>query len=213
MQALILLSGGMDSVTLLYRNLAIVKHAAVFTYGSKHNAKEIEFARYQCQLNNIPLTEIDLSDIIGKHFKSDLLIGQGDIPEGHYEAESMKSTVVPFRNGIMISITAGLAQSLNLNAVLLANHAGDHAIYSDCRSEFIEAMDKALFEGTDGDVSLVAPFTSLNKREIALIGKELGVDYSKTWSCYKGKDKHCGKCGTCVERKEALQGFDPTIYE
>jgi 7-cyano-7-deazaguanine synthase len=124
----------------------------------------------------------------------------------------MKSTVVPFRNGIMLSIAAGLAESYELDAIMLANHSGDHAIYPDCRPEFIEGMAAAVEAGTYNGVKVVSPYCNMTKREIALRGRELGVDYSLTYSCYKGGEKHCGKCGTCVERKEALEGFDPTEY-
>lgn len=126
------------------------------------------------------------------------------VPEGHYAAENMKSTVVPFRNGIMLSIAVGIAESNGLKKVLIANHGGDHTIYPDCRPEFIDAIDKAAQAGTFVDVQVSAPYTNITKADIARIGKRLGIDYAETWSCYKGGETHCGKCGTCVERKEAL---------
>ena len=116
----------------------------------------------------------------------------------------MKSTVVPFRNGIMLAVAAGVAESRNLTKLLIANHGGDHTIYPDCRPEFISAMDSATNAGTYIGVRVVAPYTNITKGDIARIGKKLGIDYAETWSCYKGGEKHCGKCGTCVERKEAL---------
>ena len=128
----------------------------------------------------------------------------------------MKSTVVPFRNGIMLSIAIGIAESNNLKKVFIANHGGDHTIYPDCRPEFIKAIDEAAEAGTFVDVRVVAPYTNITKGEIAAIGKKLGIDYAETWSCYKGGEKHCGKCGTCVERKEALAEAgieDTTEYE
>ena len=125
----------------------------------------------------------------------------------------MKSTVVPFRNGIMLSIAIGMAESRNINTVLIANHNGDHAIYPDCRNTFIQAINEAGAYGTYNNVNVLSPYNNLNKREIALIGKKLNIDYSKTWSCYKGGEIHCGICGTCTERKESLQGFDLTNYE
>ena len=149
-------------------------------------------------------------------FHSSLLEGANAIPEGDYREESMKSTVVPFRNGIMLSIAAGIAESNGLKNILIANHFGDHAIYPDCRRTFIEAMCCAVQEGTYEGITILAPYTNITKDEIARHGAALGVDYSRTYSCYKGGEKHCGKCGTCVERKEAFQlaGIeDPTIYE
>ena len=128
----------------------------------------------------------------------------------------MKSTVVPFRNGIMLAVACGIAESRGLDRVLIANHNGDHAIYPDCRENFIAAMGKAMEAGTYEHISIDAPFTDISKTDIALIGKRLGIDYSKTYSCYKGGEKHCGKCGTCVERKEALRNAgieDTTEYE
>ena len=128
----------------------------------------------------------------------------------------MKSTVVPFRNGIMLAIACGLAESRGLNRVLIANHYGDHAIYPDCRESFVEAMGEAMKRGTYAGVEIVAPYTSITKSDIARIGSEKGVDFALTYSCYKGGAKHCGKCGTCVERKEAMRDAgitDPTDYE
>jgi 7-cyano-7-deazaguanine synthase len=144
------------------------------------------------------------------------LEGADAVPEGHYQDKNMKSTVVPFRNGIMLSIACGLAESRGLTKVLIANHAGDHAIYPDCRATFIDAMNQAMAYGTYEHINIYAPYTSLSKTDIAKVGKVLGIDYSKTYSCYKGGEKHCGKCGTCVERKEALRDAgidDPTEYE
>ncbi|MDE6836665.1 MAG: 7-cyano-7-deazaguanine synthase, partial [Muribaculaceae bacterium] len=129
---------------------------------------------------------------------------------------NMKSTVVPFRNGIMLSVACGMAESRDLKHVMIANHGGDHAIYPDCRSGFIDAMSQAMREGTYEGVDIIAPFTHITKGEIAKIGKKLGVDYGLTYSCYKGGEKHCGVCGTCVERREAMAEAgidDPTIYE
>ena len=128
----------------------------------------------------------------------------------------MKSTVVPFRNGIMLSIAIGIAEGNGLDQVFIANHGGDHTIYPDCRPEFINAIDSAANAGTFNNVRVVAPYTKITKSDIARRGKELGLDYTETWSCYKGGEKHCGKCGTCVERKEALRDAgidDNTEYE
>ncbi|MBR4595834.1 MAG: 7-cyano-7-deazaguanine synthase QueC [Bacteroidales bacterium] len=212
MKAVLVYSGGLDSTTLLYEYKDSIALAVSFDYGSKHNKRELEFAALNCKRLGIRHLVIPL-EFMGKYFKSDLLIGGGDIPEGSYADENMKSTVVPFRNGIMLSIAAGLAESYELDAIMLANHSGDHAIYPDCRPEFIEGMAAAVEAGTYNGVKVVSPYCNMTKREIALRGRELGVDFSLTYSCYKGGEKHCGRCGTCVERKEALEGFDPTEYE
>lgn len=207
------MSGGMDSVTLLHDFRERIAVAVTFDYHSRHAEHEIECARWQCALLGIRHMIIEV-DFMEQYFKSSLLKnGFEEIPEGHYAAENMKSTVVPFRNGIMLSIAAGIAESEELQYVLMANHSGDHFIYPDCRPEFVEAMGCAICAGTTNGVQLLAPYTSWTKRQIALRGKELGVDFTHTYSCYKGGEKHCGKCGTCVERKEALEGFDPTDYE
>lgn len=208
---LIIISGGMDSVTLLYKEKQNIEIALSFYYGQKHN-KELNFAKMNCEELNIKWYKIDISSIL-PYLKSDLLLTGKDIPEGHYEDVSMKKTVVPFRNGIMLSIACGIAESNGCQYVLIANHCGDHAIYPDCRNDFIEAMNRAMFCGTYKNIQIESPFISIDKRQIALIGKRLNIDYSKTWSCYKGQKKHCGKCGTCIERKEALKGFDTTDYE
>jgi 7-cyano-7-deazaguanine synthase len=211
----IIVSGGMDSITLLYARKEEIALAVTFDYGSNHAKKEIECAKYHCELLGIEHIVIPL-EFMHQYFKSSLLSGGESIPEGHYADENMKSTVVPFRNGIMLSIACGLAESRNLKFVYIANHAGDHAIYPDCRATFIESMSEAMAYGTYEHIRVAAPFTHLTKGDIAHIGAELGVDYSHTYSCYKGGEKHCGKCGTCVERKEAfaLAGIpDPTEYE
>ena len=211
MRALIIYSGGMDSTTLLYQFADNIELAVSFDYGSKHNDKDFEYAKKNTELLGIEHIRVNLKDVMSL-FKSDLLKSGGDIPEGHYAADNMKRTVVPFRNGIMLSIAAGLAESYDLDTILIANHFGDFAQYPDCRKGFIKSLRQAIIEGTNGKVDLVAPYTSITKRTIASIGKDLGIDYNLTWSCYKGGDKHCGRCGTCVERIWALKGFDPTEY-
>ena len=213
--SLIIVSGGMDSITLLHYRKEQISLAVTFDYGSNHNRRETEFAAYHCKSLGIEHIVIPLS-FIHDYFKSSLLQGADAIPEGHYTAENMKSTVVPFRNGIMLAVACGIAESRGLDRVLIANHNGDHAIYPDCRENFIAAMGKAMEAGTYEHISIDAPFTDISKTDSALIGKRLGIDYSKTYSCYKGGEKHCGKCGTCVERKEALRNAgieDTTEYE
>lgn len=212
---LIVLSGGLDSTTLLYEKKEEIALALSFDYGSNHNEREISCAKYHCHLLGIEHLVIEF-DFIKRYFNSSLLAGASAVPEGHYQDSNMKSTVVPFRNGIMLAIAGGLAESRGLKNVYIANHAGDHAIYPDCRLTFIESMNEALAYGTYNRINVKAPYTGLTKTQIAQIGKELGIDYSKTYSCYKGGELHCGKCGTCVERKEALLGagiIDTTKYE
>lgn len=213
--SVIIVSGGMDSITLLYDHKDEIALGISFDYGSNHNAREIPFAKMHCERLGIKHITINL-DFMHQYFKSSLLDGAEAIPEGHYAADNMKSTVVPFRNGIMLSIAIGIAESNNLDQVFIANHGGDHTIYPDCRPEFINAIDAAATAGTYNNVKVVAPYTKITKSDIARIGKKLGIDYTETWSCYKGGEVHCGKCGTCVERKEALAEAgidDKTIYE
>ncbi|MGN0050555.1 MAG: 7-cyano-7-deazaguanine synthase QueC [Prevotella sp.] len=212
--SLIIVSGGMDSITLLHERKDTIALAVSFDYGSNHNAREIPFARLHCQRLGIRHVVIPLA-FMQQYFKSSLLEGADAIPDGHYADSNMKSTVVPFRNGIMLSIAVGIAESNSLKRVLIANHGGDHAIYPDCRPEFITAIDAAAKAGTYVDVAIEAPYTNISKTDIARRGKSLAIDYSETWSCYKGGQVHCGTCGTCVERKEALREAgiaDPTVY-
>lgn len=210
--SVIVLSGGLDSVTLLHEFRERISLAITFNYHSRHAEREIACARWQCEHLGIPHLVLELS-FLDECMESSLFANSSnEIPEGHYAEENMKSTVVPFRNGIMLSIAAGIAESRGLSYVMIANHSGDHAIYPDCRPEFISSISEAVKAGTYTRTEILAPYTNISKREIALKGKALGVDYSKTYSCYKGGAKHCGKCGTCVERKEALDGFDPTEY-
>ena len=213
-KTLIVYSGGLDSTTLLWEYAPEIAMAVNFSYGSNHNAREAECARRNCARLGINLIEIDLG-FMGKYFKSSLLEGAEAIPEGNYDDENMRSTVVPFRNGIMLSVAAGLAESNGLSRILIANHAGDHAIYPDCRPGFVDAMSNAVKEGTYEGIKLLAPYTMLTKAQIVERGARIGVDYSETYSCYRGGEHHCGTCGTCRERAEAfaIAGVaDPTIY-
>lgn len=217
MKVIVLVSGGMDSVAALYD--AQTRHEVVgalsFNYGSKHNLREIPFAAQHCERLGIPHHIIPLA-FMNELFTSHLLASGGEIPDGHYEEETMKRTVVPFRNGIMLAIAGGYAESIEATGLVIAAHAGDHAIYPDCRETFMRAMGAALRSGTYIEVDLLRPFIIMNKAQIAQRGQELGVDFARTWSCYKGRDIHCGTCGTCVERREAFQlaGLrDPTEYE
>ena len=215
-KALVVLSGGLDSVTALYWAHKYYKEvkAIHFNYGSKHQFNETVCAGFHTNKLGIELVQIDIP--LDKYFKSSLLVGGEEIPEGKYDEDNMKSTVVPFRNGIMLSIAAGYAESIDYDCVVLGNHAGDHTIYPDCRQVFINAFSLALTLGTWKGVELVSPFCNIRKEDIVKIGTELNIDYTKTYSCYKGMKKHCGVCGTCTERKEAFQlaGVkDPTEYQ
>lgn len=215
-KVVVLVSGGMDSVSALYEahQKYTVVGAVSFDYGSKHNHKEIPFAEWHSKKLGIAYRKIRL-DFVNQLFKSDLLQSGGAIPDGHYEELTMKQTVVPFRNGIMLSIAGGYAESIEAGGLVIAAHSGDHAIYPDCREDFMKSMTDAIRLGTYAGVEILRPFIRNTKAEIAKRGHELGVDFSQTWSCYKGGDVHCGACGTCVERREAFQlaGLpDPTVY-
>lgn len=213
--SVIIVSGGMDSITMLYEFKDQIALGVSFNYGSNHNNREIPFAEMHCKRLGIPHITIDLG-FMPQYFKSSLLEGADAIPEGNYDEENMKSTVVPFRNGIMLSIAIGIAESNHLKHVLMANHGGDHTIYPDCRPAFVDAMSAAAQAGTFEDVTIEAPYTNITKADIARHGKQLGIDYSETWSCYKGGEVHCGQCGTCRERQEALREagiVDTTEYE
>ncbi len=213
--SVIIYSGGLDSTTLLYEERECVALAVTFDYGSNHAAREIACARKHCALLGIEHLVIDLA-FMKQYFASSLLSGAEAIPEGNYDDENMKSTVVPFRNGIMLSVACGLAESRGLTRVLIANHGGDHAIYPDCRPSFVAAMNAAMREGTYVNVTLAAPYTDISKADIVRRGAQMGIDYGETYSCYKGGERHCGCCGTCTERKEAFREAglpDPTVYE
>ncbi|MDB6127773.1 MAG: queC [Verrucomicrobia bacterium] len=216
MKVVVLCSGGMDSVTALYwarqehRVVAVVS----FDYGSKHNHRELPFAAEHAARFNLRHDVIAL-DFVNQLFASDLLKSGGEVPEGHYEAKNMKATVVPFRNAIMLSIACGLAESVEADGLVIAAHGGDHAIYPDCREDFMRSMGDAMRLGTYAEVALLRPFIAMTKGQIAAEGARLGVDFARTWSCYKGGEIHCGKCGTCVERREAFAQAgvkDPTVY-
>ena len=213
--SVIVVSGGMDSVTLLYEKKDEIALGISFDYGSNHNHNELPLAALHCQRLGIAHVIIPLG-FMHQYFKSSLLESGASIPDGSYDEENMKSTVVPFRNGVMLAVAAGIAESNGLTKVLIANHGGDHTIYPDCRPEFIAAMDAAVEAGTFARVRVVAPYTNISKADIARRGRALGIDYAETWSCYKGGHVHCDTCGTCVERKEALREAgieDNTTYQ
>ncbi|MDQ8202049.1 7-cyano-7-deazaguanine synthase QueC [Pelagicoccus sp. SDUM812003] len=210
-------SGGMDSTVMLYHMLdrgVAVKGALSVDYGQKHR-KELQVAAEVCRSLGIEHQVADMRGIGPLFGKSSLTNSSEDVPEGHYAEEQMKSTVVPNRNMVLLSIATAWAISKQAEAVAYAAHGGDHAIYPDCREEFADALDAAIQLCDWSKVFLYRPFVSSNKAEIAALGHQLGAPLEKTWSCYKGGELHCGRCGTCVERREAfyLAGLeDPTAY-
>lgn len=217
MKVAVLLSGGLDSTTALY--WAHRHHepvcALAFDYASNHAQRELACARYQAGQLGVPCHVIDITSI-SKHLESALLSGADAIPTGDYSEKNMKQTVVPFRNGIFLSIAAGVAESKGADAIVIAAHAGDHDIYPDCRSEFMAAMGLAIQLGTYAKIKIIAPFIDYSKGDIAALGHTLHVDYTHTYSCYKGGANHCGVCSTCRERKQAFTDAaieDPTLYE
>ncbi|MBQ9218079.1 MAG: 7-cyano-7-deazaguanine synthase QueC [Muribaculaceae bacterium] len=212
--AVLITSGGMDSTTMLYEYKDEIALAITFDYGSTQNGRERQWAITHCQRLGIKHLIIRL-DFMHRYFKSALLESAEAIPDGNYDDENMRVTVVPFRNGIMLSIACGIAESYGLKRVMIANHAGDHSIYPDCRGSFVEAMSAAMQQGTYEGVRVYAPYTHLSKADIARHGAALGLDYAETYSCYKGGEHHCGTCGTCTERRQALREAgipDHTIY-
>ena len=217
MKVAVLLSGGLDSTTALHwaHHHHEVVCALSFDYGSNHAAHELACARWQAEQLGIPYHEIDLRSI-SAHLQSALLSGADAIPTADYAEDNLKQTVVPFRNGIFLAIAAGIAESNGAEGIVIAAHGGDHALYPDCREDFMAAMASAISLGTYANLQILRPFISNNKGEITAIGAELGVDFSHTYSCYCGRDLHCSQCATCRERREAFAAAgipDPTIYE
>ncbi|ARU54179.1 MAG: 7-cyano-7-deazaguanine synthase QueC [Pseudomonadales bacterium] len=215
-KAVVIYSGGMDSYTLL--NLALRQHHRVyalsFNYGQRHS-KELHFAQKVCDELAIPHKLVDIMAInqliLGSSLTDDI-----EVPEGHYEETSMKSTVVPNRNMIMLSLAIGWAVSIKANVVYYGAHSGDHAIYPDCRPEFVQKMDDVARIANYEEVQIQAPFMYMSKIDILAQGLQWQLDYGKTWTCYNGREKACGKCGSCTERLEAFTHHglkDPLAYE
>lgn len=205
-KAIVSMSGGMDSATVLALAVQSFDVFCVgFTYGSKHNKYENEAARSIARYYEVPYKLIDLSAIMAD-FKSDLLLSGGEIPEGHYEAESMKRTVVPARNLIFASILTGIAVSQGAKAIFLGVHAGDHVIYPDCREGFIHSLRHTIqLAIDDDDFQVLTPFLYRTKTDILEIGLPLRVPYHLTRTCYKDQAVACGKCGSCQERLIAFR--------
>lgn len=218
MKTLVICSGGLDSVTLAHkvaRENELIGLVS-FDYGQRHK-KELAYARACAGALNTTHDLIDISHV-GRLLSGSALTDDLDVPDGHYAEESMKVTVVPNRNAIMMAIAFGIASSRGAQAVAAAVHGGDHFIYPDCRPGFVDAfetMQRHSLEGM-GEIRFYAPFVHKTKADIAVEGLKLGIDFRDTWSCYKGGEHHCGRCGTCVERREAFHlagGTDPTLYE
>ncbi len=218
MRTLVVCSGGLDSVTLAHKVAAegCLIHLVSFAYGQRH-AKELTFARACAARLAVTHDVVDIADI-GPRLATSALTGSAPVPEGYYAAETMRITVVPNRNAIMLTIAFGVAVARGAEAVAAAMHGGDHFIYPDCRPGFVEtfaAMQRMALEGV-AQITLAAPFLRCSKADIVREGARLGVPFTETWSCYRGGSHHCGRCGTCVERREAfhLAGIDdPTSYE
>jgi 7-cyano-7-deazaguanine synthase len=217
MKTIVLLSGGMDSCAALACETKTQKHEDIallsFDYGQRHRLRELDAAIAIAA--HYGLTE--------RHFIRDIelpkvgsLTGDEEVPEGHYESETMKSTVVPLRNIVMLAYAGSIANANGYDRLVIAAHSGDHAIYPDCRGDTLGAMARTLFYGTERVLMLSAPFINQSKANIVTAGASVGAPFHLTWSCYKGGEKHCGKCGTCVERREAFTEAglqDPTEYQ
>ncbi len=215
-KVVIIYSGGMDSFTVLNKAIhdGYQVYALSFDYGQKHN-KELVFAKTVTTKLAIEHKTVDIS-AINQLLAGSALTDEIDMPEGHYEEESMKQTVVPNRNMVLLSLAVAYAVSIEAEAVYFGAHSGDHAIYPDCRTEFVQAMNEVCKIANYQSVEVRAPYLDVSKIEILKDGLQLGLDYSNTWTCYNGREKACGKCGACQERLEAfaeLNQIDPLEYE
>jgi 7-cyano-7-deazaguanine synthase len=217
-QTLVVCSGGLDSVTLPHKTAAeqTLIHLVSFDYGQRHR-KELEYARRCATRLGVTHDIVDITDI-GRRLTGSALTDEEAVPDGHYAEETMRVTVVPNRNAIMLTIAFGLATAKRAQAVAAAMHGGDHFIYPDCRPPFVEAFAAMQQHALDGlaQIALTTPFLLASKADIVREGARLGVPFAETWSCYKGGARHCGRCGTCVERREAFDLAkieDPTSYD
>ncbi|WP_462159779.1 7-cyano-7-deazaguanine synthase QueC [Pseudoalteromonas sp. GB56] len=215
-KVVVIYSGGMDSFTVLNKALrqGHEVYALSFNYGQRH-VKELEVAKSVCEDLGVNHKIVDIS-AINQLIGGSSLTDDIDVPEGHYEEESMKSTIVPNRNMILLSLAVGYAVSLKASKVFYGAHSGDHAIYPDCRPEFVKKMDDVCRIANYDEVEIVCPYLDNNKIDILTDGLKMGLDYSNTWTCYNGREKACGKCGACQERLEAFalnKAIDPIPYE
>lgn len=205
MKAVLILSGGLDSTTLLYRMLSdgYQVETLTFNYGQRHK-KEIGCARKIADLNGVPHKIIDLS-CVASFLGNSALLGGKDVPKCHYTEDAARQTIVPNRNMIMLAVAAGYAEATEVPEIFYAAHRNDSTIYPDCRKEFVEALRPAISLATAWHpVELRAPFIDMTKAEIVKLGLDLKVPYEMTWSCYKGEERPCRECPTCIEREEAF---------
>ena len=212
---IVVYSGGLDSFTLLNEAIRSGKDVSAlsFDYGQKHN-KELHFVEKFCAQESIDSKIVDVSSI-KELFQGSSLTDEIDIPKGHYEDDSMKSTVVPNRNMILLSLALGYAVTKEAEEVWFGAHAGDHAIYPDCRPEFVEKMDAVARIANYSPIAVKAPYIAMSKTEILAIGLNMQLDYGLTWTCYEGKELACGSCGACHERLESFAAnkvIDPIKY-
>jgi len=212
---IVVYSGGLDSFTLLNEAIRSGKDVSAlsFDYGQKHN-KELDCVEKFCAQESIDSKIVDVSSI-KELFQGFSLTDEIDIPKGHYEDDSMKSTVVPNRNMILISMALGYAVTKEAEEVWFGAHAGDHAIYPDCRPEFVEKMDAVARIANYSPIAVKAPYIAMSKTEILAIGLNMQLDYGLTWTCYEGKELACGSCGACHERLESFAAnnvIDPIKY-
>jgi 7-cyano-7-deazaguanine synthase len=217
-KTLVICSGGLDSVTLTHK-VAVEQtliHVVSFDYGQRHR-KELEYARRCAMRLQVTHDVVDIADI-GRRLTGSALTDGLEVPEGHYAEDTMRLTIVPNRNAIMLTVAFGVAVAKRADTVAAAVHGGDHFIYPDCRPSFVDAfatMQRAALDGF-AQITFATPFLRWIKADIVREGARLGVPFAETWSCYKGAARHCGRCGTCVERREAfhLAGInDPTPYD
>lgn len=215
-KVVVIFSGGMDSYTVL--NLAIKQgldvYALSFNYGQRH-LKELEYAKQACIDLNVHHKIVDIS-AINQLIGGSSLTSNIEVAEGHYQEESMKTTVVPNRNMILLSMAIGYAVSINASQVYYGAHSGDHDIYPDCRPEFVEKMNQVSKIANYEAVEIVTPYLNVSKIDILTAGLNMQLDFGKTWTCYNGRAKACGKCGACQERLEAFaknKTTDPLEYE
>ncbi len=217
MRTIVVCSGGLDSVSLAHKVASEheLLRLVTFDYGQRH-FKEINYAKDCGERLGVPCDVIDIKPI-GQHLGGSALTDDISVPDGHYAEENMKVTIVPNRNAIMLSIAFGIAAAQKADAVATAVHGGDHFIYPDCRPDFINAFETMQRHALDGyaDIRLYTPFVNSSKSAIVAAGAKFGTPFERTWSCYKGGELHCGRCGTCVERREAFDLAnvkDPTRY-
>lgn len=215
-QVVVIYSGGMDSYTVLNKAIQEGKtpHALSFNYGQRHK-KELDYAARVCQRLGIAHKVVDIS-AINSLVGGSALTSDVEVPEGNYDEPTMQTTVVPNRNMILLSLAVGYAVSLDATKVYYGAHSGDHAIYPDCRPEFVKKMNDVCQIANYTPVEIMTPYLDVSKTAILQDGLAMGLDYAETWTCYNGREQACGKCGACQERLQAFaenNATDPLPYE